>query len=485
MLEQLEKINNIYDLLALCSSYILSTIEEISYEFATFEDGDYDDIYDAIARYCCEKQEKGCIEAFGELRTFMFDFMEPDVTIEKCFAVVKYIDDLVEVEISDKLLGGRGIIKYSSMNTQYLDRVKIIPKMRNTLYVRGELQFKEIHDSSHSLLRKRRDCACSKLDRETVNYMIWDKKLIENYPMWLYHVDEKHPISKHFYDREKIVFGIVPFTNKFLKQILDIKYQKRAFYISGMHEDAEKELKMRYKDICDRCRVEDVDFLIFPEMLMTNNIMGVLQNKEKSHSPQIIINGSIWKDYMNKSILTDGNGKEIFSYCKKEPFTYEEKNIEYREYLDSSKNREYSVLEIEGIGRIGIGICKDLLSEEVKLFHKCIGTNILVIPAYTESMDLQSSAEGLSVEYNCMVVVANACSAFGEKNSENSNRRIGFVSVPAKNKTDRTSVTKQYYKNNCTNECDCKCVGKVISVDFYNTEQCNNIISYVLDETFF
>lgn len=96
---------------------------------------------------------------------------------------------------------------------------------------------------------------------------------------------------------------------------------------------------------------------------------------------------------------------------KKQPFTFEKDGEEYREYLDADKNKSFAILEIEQIGRIGIGICKDLINEEIKLFHKYIGTDILIVPAYTKSMDLQASAEELSKEYNCIVVVVNACSA--------------------------------------------------------------------------
>ena len=110
MIEQLRKIDKIYDLLALCGSYILNELEKYSYEFGTFKDEEFDGVYDAIERYCCERQQKGHKKAFDELRNYLISFMFPQVTIEKCFAVVKYIDDLVEVEINDKLLGGKHLI---------------------------------------------------------------------------------------------------------------------------------------------------------------------------------------------------------------------------------------------------------------------------------------------------------------------------------------------------------------------------------------
>ncbi|MCI8884591.1 MAG: hypothetical protein HFG87_01255 [Dorea sp.] len=484
MIEQLRKIDKIYDLLALCGSYILNELEKYSYEFGTFKDEEFDGVYDAIERYCCERQQKGHKKAFDELRNYLISFMFPQVTIEKCFAVVKYIDDLVEVEINDKLLGGKHLIKYCAMNEQYIDSIRIIPKMKESFLNRNEIQLNK-PANQYSLFRKRRECACSLLDRETVNYMIWDRAHIGKYPTWIYYFNEKSYISKYFYNRNQITFGIVPFTNKPLDEILDVKYKDKLFYINQMHKEAEQQLANRYNDIWKRCEKEDIDFLIFPEMLMTENIISKIKQQEKILSPKIIINGSIWKNYMNKSIVTDGNGKEIFSYYKKEPFKFQKGNLEYKEYLDQDQNKEYVIMEIEGIGRIGVCICKDLISEEVKLFHKHIGTDILIVPAYTKSMDLQASAEELSKEYNCVVVVANACSALGKIKQINEEIRIGFITIPAKLNTNRSIIVKRYMQNECVTECNHGCVGKKIIIDFYKTKEYKEGVSFEIRESSF
>ena len=106
MLEQLKKIDKIYDLMALCSSYILNELKVNSYEFALFEEEDYEEVEEAFERYCCEISEKGQWKAFKELKEFLLDFFSLGVSIEKCYAVVYFIDDNVEITIPDKLLTG-------------------------------------------------------------------------------------------------------------------------------------------------------------------------------------------------------------------------------------------------------------------------------------------------------------------------------------------------------------------------------------------
>lgn len=484
MLEQLNRVKNIYDLLALCASYILKEIVENPYEFSLFNDDDFDFVYEAIERYCLEVQEIGRRKAFDELKRYLLSYMEPEITIEKCFAIVKYIDDLVELTINDKLLGSTHIIKYDALNGEYKDKVRIIPKIKETIIQKADAFFLKNTGSDYSLLRDRRECSCSVLDAETVNYMIWDKNNIDKYPeISIYHLDEKHPITKHFFQKEDLVFGIVPFTNKEINELLEVKYQQKAFYIEQMFDLAEDELKSRFNRAYKKCKA-DVDFLVFPEMLITEEMISSIKNKSKTDSPWIIINGSIWKNRINKTIVTDSKGTEIFNYCKKEPYKYEDNHKQYKEWLDQKYNREYSIMEIEGFGRVGIGICKDLVSEEVKLFHKYIGTDILIVPAYTSSMDLQGGAEELSQEYNCVVVVANACSALGETKDRKKERRLGFITLPGKKGTDRTALVIRYNQNQCIKNCEQECVGKKIQVNFYKTKEYKdeNVVSYEVKE---
>lgn len=254
MIQQLEIIGTIYDLLALCSSYILSELKNESYEFELFNEDMYENVYNALNRYVCEEHERGERAAFDELKDFMYDYLNAGITIERCYAVVYYIDDLVKSRVH------RGL---------------------------------------------------------------------------------------------------------------------------------------------------------------------------------------------------------------------------YRELLDHEKNKEYSVLEIARLGRIGVAICKDLKNEYIKLFHKCIGTDILIVPACTNSMDLKSSAEEMAGEYNCAVLVANTCSA---RSSNGTDKRIGFISLPAKQKTDRTTLTIEYSQNECADHCKQACSSKLLVLKFKQTEQKDGKLSFSIKE---
>lgn len=478
LLKEVSQIKTIYDLLALCCSYIFIETQKNPYDFQTFDDSKYDDMYDSILEYTFNRRNIGEFNAFEELRKQVKIFFGSKTTIEKCFALVQFIDDLIEEEIFDRFVKKKGIINYNSLSHRYVDRVRVIPKQMETFIGKGSLIYKEKTKDEFDLFRKKHNCPCCDLDRTTTRYMICDKSVIDKYPFSIHRLADKHPVSIHFKDRNRINIAIFPFTNEKVENILNIQFERDTFYINEMYELAKEKLQKRYCLIYEKCIHQDIDFLVFPEMLMAEDIMNKLNIK--GDAPQIIINGSIWDSLSNKSIVTDGNLDEIFSYYKKEPYKHKINGKTYTEHLDLTKNKEFDLLEIPGIGRVGVCICKDLINESVKMFHRYLGTNLLIVPAYTSSNDLLSSAKNLAEEFNCIVVVANSCSAIGNKQKN----CIGFLSLPAKKDTTRTSLVREYGNKDCAGECIRGCCGKLFSILFEKVEQYDGVISFkVIEDT--
>lgn len=482
MLEKLKIIYNIYDLMALCCSYIFNELEHKQYNFGEFEEKEYNEVEEAILMYLDDVEDRGKQYAFRQLHKFVYNYLIKEISIQRCYAFVFFIDENVEVEIPrESLLGGSGIVEYSTLNEQCIDRVRIIPKIEKTLINNIDRKIEKIDTSDEvkSVFRKRRECACSRIDEETKRYSVWNKEYVEKFSVKICHIDDRSDIYRRFYNKKKIFFGIIPFTNRNIELILDIKYKKKLFYVESMKKDAEKILKDRYLDIIERCKGRNIDFLIFPEMLLTEKIIENLKSpgNTESSDPKIIVNGSVWKDKHNTSVVTDCNGNLILEYRKKEPFELNKDGKTYKEELDRSDEKKFSIIEIEGIGRIGICICRDLINESVKLFHKCIGTNILLVPAFSGSMDLKSSASELAADYHCIVVIANACSALDKEKD-----KIGFITCPGKIETDRTNIVKMYLKNKCEEECEKRCRGKIVSIDFDKLDVKDGIHSFAIEE---
>lgn len=96
MNEQIMQADNVFDLFALFSSYILEHFDKNPYEFYDFEDDNYNDVHDAVEKYVSDVGYKGHKCAVRSLKKTFIQLFNNEFNIEKCYAVVRYIDDLIE-----------------------------------------------------------------------------------------------------------------------------------------------------------------------------------------------------------------------------------------------------------------------------------------------------------------------------------------------------------------------------------------------------
>ena len=85
----------------------------------------YEEIYDAIGEYTLECENIGQKRAFNILKKEIKEFMKTGVDAHKCLEIIWAIDDQIEVEISDRLLGGNHIVEYTALNEQFTDQEKL------------------------------------------------------------------------------------------------------------------------------------------------------------------------------------------------------------------------------------------------------------------------------------------------------------------------------------------------------------------------
>lgn len=74
MLEKLKMINDIYDFMALCCSYIFNELECVPYNFGRFNENQYTEVEDAIFSYLDDKVETGRRYAFEQLKNFVEEY---------------------------------------------------------------------------------------------------------------------------------------------------------------------------------------------------------------------------------------------------------------------------------------------------------------------------------------------------------------------------------------------------------------------------
>lgn len=298
--------------------------------------------------------------------------------------------------------------------------------------------------------------------------------------MQICHLGYENAFVRKIRDKQTLSFAVFPLLNTDFSEYFQLnkfRAEKIAYFeINGMYKGKDKTLKQRYDKILSQCNSDDIDFLIFPEMLITENILDNLKKKYKNKN-LLAFWGSFWKDMTNRCVVTGPGGQALLSYDKKIGFDLKDKIVYSEHLMQKIKKIPYTVLDIESLGRVGVCICRDLTYQEVYNLHACLETNFLIVPAFSESMDIYTGAEELAKKGKCIVILANACSAFYNKHKDKTRNELGFLVAPAKEGNSRSVYKKTYGNNLCRNKCKSLCNGILFSVNFVKEMENNGLLS--------
>lgn len=476
-LKQIDSINNMFDLMALCINYILKVIngqEFDAIQVLNSPNRKYLKIIDSLNGYKQDREINVEYKCLKRLKNRLSNILSmEDEIISQCVRIIMWVDDNCEPEYENDNNN-----TYDALNTQFHDKIRIIPRMNNRI---DNFSSMFSDEKGQEAFRKNYPVRKAFYDNIVCRYIILDEKFLENYKVKIHHLGYGNTFVQKIKDKPKLSFAIFPVLNAdFSKyfQVNKIEAEKKAYFdICGMYQGKEKMLKQRYDKILSRCDSEDIDFLIFPEMLMTESIRNSMQ-KYKTEN-WLAFWGSIWKDRTNQCIVTGAGGQALLSYDKKIGFDLKEDGKVYSEHLiEKMTHVPYDVLDIEGLGRVGVCICRDLTFQEVYNLHACLETNILIVPTFSASMDIYTGAEELAKKRKCIVVVANSCSAgYDEKFEKNTTTELGFLVAPAKEGSSRSVYKKVYGNVQCMNECKSFCKGILFTVDFSKEMEENNLLT--------
>jgi hypothetical protein len=451
---QIKCLKNIYDLLALCCEV---TMLYTDYDYNSGGPLKYTgELQDVFSQYDVECKKGYKKHAFEHLKKGIEEFLGREANVDRLFAIALVIDDRIEPRLAERSGTGEEFIEYEGLNRQYTDQVLVTPKKVNSFF--DEVQSRK-DENGYAPFREPRESSIEDIDYQIKNYSVRYKKSFEEHPVRFFRASRDSLLYSHFSGHMQLSIGMVPLTHVHIKDIFEIECENGNFEIHGM-KSSPKDLNKRYERTWEGLAGRTLDCLILPEMLMTEEILECLRS---SPGPEayLTVNGSVWKNCTNYSILTDVNGKEIFHYFKKALFKYKKDGKEYLEHLYSKKNKGYTVLEIENFGRIGIAICKDLLKPDVRTMYKRLNINLLFVPAYSPSMDMHSEACELAEQLGCVVIMVNSCGAMEKKGGE-----IGYVCMPAKQGNERSSLMKKISCGACEANCRNGCSGVFLELYF-------------------
>lgn len=231
-------------------------------------------------------------------------------------------------------------------------------------------------------------------------------------------------------------------------------------------------LKKRIEAVLDKTKEEEVDILVFPEMLGSEEINDCIKKKLESNDdekeyPSLIVAPSVWEGNHNTVSIFLSSGEVIGKQEKQNPFMKEKEVKTEKEVLieDIDPTREILLFHCHGIGRIAVAICKDMLTDDYRrILIEELKVTLLIVPSYSSGFYDFSLTLEECVRNDIVSIWINSCSAL-----EDGKKCIGMVRGAGK-----VSGSKSFYEQceevRCRNDCFFKCELELVRREESNLE---------------
>ena len=160
-------------------------------------------------------------------------------------------------------------------------------------------------------------------------------------------------------------------------------------------------------------------------------------------------------------VLITSDGEVIYEQYKKIPF--EKGKLEEKLLKDDNV---INIMDFFGIGRINTFICRDITDDKLMSIPKIVGTNLIITPAYTQSLNMKQIAKSLAANNICTTILANSCSARYDLSCIKQEKEIGFICQHLKKGTESDCKVLNYKFDEQCQECDFNCYGFLVEIKY-------------------
>ena len=504
-----KKINTIYDLMAFCYKKIC---EDKLFDLNKMEKSDK--FHCLFLRYI-EIRNCNLFEAFSRLKKSLIEFYNcEEFSTQDYYNIILEIDSC-EIYIFKSSCNYDWDFKtYKGLNLYLNNEIQIFPTLKTTYIDNLNKKYQMETGSENNFLRDIKNYNITSLNSKLKNFILYRPEEFNSCNIFIH---ELYEYKDFILNKEKIKIAVFPATYIDINEIFDIKYTKeKNFYIEKMFPLKEKMLLERYIVFLNSIDT-DIDFLILPEMLMTEHIFNNIKNIIIEKKIKFMFCGSIWKD--NNNICTVlYEGETVFSYNKKVPFelkynrnqlqsvikkcsdkqqrevledilkthSFENNNyVIFREKLE--KNDDLHIIDINTFGRVSTFICRDIDNDSFINVSKLLLNDFIILPACSPSMDLCNNAVHLAERYHSTTIMCNTCSALCHNKRElteniKKEKAIGFIITPSKTGSERNHKKLLYMFNENCLSCEKNCTGRIFNISLESLYVENDSISLNIEE---
>lgn len=286
-------------------------------------------------------------------------------------------------------------------------------------------------------------------------------------------------------DRQKILntkklkIAVIPFGRE---KMLEFPMESGAAFNVAYNEWHKKFGIKRALRLLEEAIKKQANIIIFPEYICSEEIQSkiqkYLQEKMDKNSSTLerlllVVAGTAWTfDNNNVSILYQYNGKQLGKQYKGECFSDLKK--EKREMIEnlSQPGKENIIVDINGIGKIMVAICRDVSNRGyLRNMTEIFKPQFLFVPAWSPSVNKgfrEQLKEITAFNYCTCAIVCNCCEAL--ESSTSFKKENGVAVTPYKVGSVVEGKEHIIYRNE--NKCSELCEGSgcffMIEQDFSN-----------------
>jgi len=503
--KELESARNIYDIMAICYAHI---IEDKNFDINNVYDKSTMDIFNKILnKYLEDKQFSPCY-AFKYLKqAILISLNYKPLSTTEYYCLLISIDSCEIYNYRNSTYLDDQFKTYKSLNEIYNKKIKIYPVLLSNYREDFNSIYKEEYKNNY--LRERKKYDSLSVNSKLKSYIIFD----DDYNITIHELIEYEDFINRIYNKKELRIAICPILNTNLHDIFNITYtENMKFNINNMKDNIEGKIIERCNQFIENLS-DNIDFLIFPEMLMTEKIINSIISKLHEQDIKFVFCGSVWEN-RNNICHVFYESMEIFQYYKKIPFDLKYSEDDFKTIIKNCSNVEQKclldsflfshdfkekiifsehlihdcnihVIDINNFGRILTYICKDIDDDCYMNLTRILQGDFIILPACNPSNDLTNNAATLSERYHCTTIMCNTCSSLKhlEENIDSLNEKIenknkiGFIITPSKDNTTRSHRKIFYTFNEECRNCDSFCNGRIFNIDLEELFFENNIVS--------
>lgn len=444
--------------------------ESIKTHFNNYDPTKYNNVASVIFQYV-EEAELSIIAAMTNLiKNIENLYLKKTFGFEEFYTIIQSIDS--RCSYNEKKMFQKEVNVYEGINISKDYGLSIFPILKNTalgVFNESLIQYEKSAGKRQKGLRKR-----EKLNNDRINDYLDNYAIVkdEPYKIILYTLNECFNFFKNSNDINTFSVNVIPVLNFSTEKIF--KFRENTIDIETVNDEYKSQVVEIYKSILKKNNQNDL--IIFPELFLTgmdlNEIYDLIKNTTYDYS-KIFVLGSRSEQGSNKCIVVTSNGTVLFEQHKKTPYTKEGKF----ENLENS-DQIINIIDILPVGRIGIVICKDILNSDIKNYFKILNVDIIIVVSYSPSLNMKSASEELAKANWCITIMCNSCSAINEE--QNYNKRIGYITLPAKKDTYSDYYT-EFYTNERCNKCK-DCEGHSINIIYNEVRLYNDKLSIKIEK---